>query len=419
MAAAAWKKQLQRGRFRDAEFLTESSDCELGRRIALHEFPLRDLPFAEDMGRKARAWTLEIYVVGQDYMAARDKLSAALEEKGSGTLVHPYLGTKQVVVSGARGPSESTRDGGMARFSVTFTEAGENNQPANSIDTGAIVGQRADLAITAIETGFSDRFSVDGVVGFVSTAATGVAGSALGLIGDAADMMPTMPTGISNFASTLLRTGNSLTSLIRTPPVFAGQITGMISSLAGLPLRPRTALDSYKSLSGWGSNSSGSASSSYSTPLPAVPLTTPSRIIQAENQAAIVDLVRQAAVVESARTASTLTYGQDGDVASYQEAVDIRDTITEQIDAELITADDPTYAALTDLRAAVVTDINTRGADLARLSPYTPTATVPSLVLSHRLYGDASHAEELVARNNIRHPGFVPGGNQIEVVSNA
>jgi prophage DNA circulation protein len=416
---SAWKKKLQRGRFRDAEFFAESSDCELGRRIAMHEFPLRDKPFAEDMGRKARQWTLEIYVIGADYMAARDKIIAALEEPGSGTLVHPYLGTKQVVVSGARGPSESTSDGGMARFSVTFTEAGENSQPATSINTAAIVGQRSDLAITAIETGFADRFTLSGVAGFVGSAAEGVAGSALELIGDAADMMPTVPTGISSFAGTLLRTGSSLASLIRTPSLFAGQISGMVSSLAGLPLRPKAALDSYKSLWGFGSSASGSSPSSYSTPLPVVPRTTPSRIIQADNQAAIVDLVRQSAVVESARTASTLTYGQDGDVVSYQEAVGIRDSIIEQIDEELITADDATYVALTDLRAAVVQDINTRGADLARLNSYTPGVTLPSVVLSHRLYGDATHAEELVGRNNISHPGFIPGGQAIEVVSHA
>lgn len=415
---SSWKKKLQRGRFRDAEFFAESSDCELGRRIAMHEFPLRDVPFAEDMGRKARQWTLEMYVVGPDYMAARDKLSAALEEPGSGTLVHPYLGTKQVVVSGARGPSESTSDGGMARFSVTFAEAGENSQPATSINTAAIVGQRSDLAITAIETGFADRFNLSGVAGFVGTAAEGVAASALDAIGSAADMMPTMPTGISSFASTLLRTGSSLASLIRTPSLFAGQISGMVSSLAGLPLRPRAALDSYKSLWGFGASASDSATPSYYTPLPSVPRTTPSRITQAENQDAIVDLVRQSAVVESARTSSTLTYGQEGDVVSYQEAIGIRDTITEQIDEVLVTADDPTYVALVDLRAAVVQDINTRGADLARLNSYTPDVTLPSVVLSHRLYGDATHAEELVGRNNVRHPGFIPGGESIEVVSN-
>ena len=32
-------------------------------------------------------------------------------------------------------------------------------------------------------------------------------------------------------------------------------------------------------------------------------------------------------------------------------------------------------------------------------------------MLAYQLYGDADRADEIVTRNNIRHPGFVPGGS--------
>ena len=42
------------------------------------------------------------------------------------------------------------------------------------------------------------------------------------------------------------------------------------------------------------------------------------------------------------------------------------------------------------------------------LRPYQPRLAVPSLVLAHRLYGDALRGSEIVTRNKLRHPGFVP-----------
>ena len=41
----SWRDRLQKGRFRGAAFLIESHDAGGGRRLALHEFPLRDEPY--------------------------------------------------------------------------------------------------------------------------------------------------------------------------------------------------------------------------------------------------------------------------------------------------------------------------------------------------------------------------------------
>jgi prophage DNA circulation protein len=47
--------------------------------------------------------------------------------------------------------------------------------------------------------------------------------------------------------------------------------------------------------------------------------------------------------------------------------------------------------------------------------------TQPALVLAQRLYGDPASVEaraaEIVARNKVRHPGFVPGGVALQVLS--
>ena len=49
----------------------------------------------------------------------------------------------------------------------------------------------------------------------------------------------------------------------------------------------------------------------------------------------------------------------------------------------------------------------------------TPEATQPALVLAYGLYEDAGREAEIVTRNKVRHPGFVPGGQALEVLADA
>lgn len=100
-----------------------------------------------------------------------------------------------------------------------------------------------------------------------------------------------------------------------------------------------------------------------------------------------------------------------------QAAATLRDTLTDAIDTVCLTADDATYQQWRDLRAAVVADLSARAATLPSLVTFVPTRTLPALVIAYRLYGDASRAEEIVARNDLIYPGFVPGGQPLEVLS--
>lgn len=45
-----WRKSLLQAQFRDAKFFTKTTSSDQGRRNAVHEYPLRDLAYIEDMG---------------------------------------------------------------------------------------------------------------------------------------------------------------------------------------------------------------------------------------------------------------------------------------------------------------------------------------------------------------------------------
>lgn len=392
-----WRDQLQPASFRGAAFFIDSTDGQIGRRNVIHEYPLRDLPYAEDLGRKAREFSIEAFVIGDDYMAARDKLVAALEAYGSGELVHPYRGRQQVVVTSAR-LSESSAEGGMAKFSLSFTESGEPVNPAKVSDTKSAVGKAADKAAAASKNSFSSLFSVDGVQDFVSVESLQSLTSAVSGIRSAASSMITGGL-LSEFMLSVGNFSANLNGLMALPGDLAGGVFSLMNGLGGIASGPMGAIASLQSLFAFGSHKAVD------------PYATPSRKQSTTNTNAVVDLVRQTAVIEAARQVPNIIPD------SYSAAITLRDSIAGQLEALAETADDATYGALTDLRLAVIKDITVRAADLHRIVSYPVPATLPALVVAHRLYANINLTDDLVARNRIAHPGFVPGGRTIEVLT--
>jgi prophage DNA circulation protein len=144
MPIPIWRLQLLPASFRGALFHVENNSRQAGRRVVLHEFPKRDIPYAEDMGRKARAFPVAGYVIGPFYKFQRDLLVAALETEGAGLLVLPTLG-QWLVQPREYSVRESRNQGGMAEFDMQFVEAGQANF-ATAPDSQSNVNSAADNA---------------------------------------------------------------------------------------------------------------------------------------------------------------------------------------------------------------------------------------------------------------------------------
>lgn len=412
ISQAAWRKQLQRASFRGVPFYVRSADTEEGRRGVLHEYPLRDEPFVEDMGRKAGEFSLEAFVIGDDYFKARDALRDALKKPGVGELVHPTLGRLKVAqVAPFRFAESLVDEGGVARFTLRFTETAENLQPAAETNTAAVVDAQADAATEAVADEFADKFSIDGLPDFTAADAMALFSDATAAIEAArAGVMPDL-TVVGEFIGEVSRFSSSLSSLILAPRTLATQVLGLFSGLRNAVLRPFNAFTSLAKFFGYG------------TSRPPVPLTTTARRAQATNRTAIVSLAQRAAVIEAARAVARIDFKAPvtpgAPRITYQQAVALREQLADALEDAASTASANTYNALMDLRAAVVRDITARGTDLPRLVTISMPATLPALVVAYRAFGDATREAELVARNPIivRHPGFVPGGVGLEALA--
>jgi len=402
----SWRDRLQRASFRGVPFYVATADTEEGRRGVLHEYPLRDEPFVEDMGRKAGEFSLEAIVLGEDYFKARDALRDALKQPGPGELVHPTLGRMQVALTAPFRFVEALIDGrGVARFSLRFTETAENTQPAADTNTAAVVDARAEAAAERCAADFADAFGVGGAPGFVAADAMALLADAAAAIEAArAGVMPDL-TVVGEFLGELSRFSSSLSSLIRAPRTLAERVLGLVSGLRNAVRRPFDAFTSLARFFG------------YESKRPRPPAATPARRVQTANRQAIESLVRRAVIIEAARATARIDFAAAG--VSRQQAIAIRERLADALEDEAASAPAAVFDALMDLRAAVVRDITARGADLPRLATISMPATLPALVVAYRFLGDATREAEIVARNPtvVRHPGFVPGGVALEVLA--
>jgi len=135
-----WRSELLPASFRGVHFHGESGSKESGRRIVVHEFPKKELPYAEDMGRRAYEFSVRGYCISypydtdssdegyelqlRDYRIARDALDAELVRGEPGVLQLPTMQPMTVVCPRYR-LSEEDRYGGYCVFDMQFSEYGQ------------------------------------------------------------------------------------------------------------------------------------------------------------------------------------------------------------------------------------------------------------------------------------------------------
>lgn len=98
---------------------------------------------------------------------------------------------------------------------------------------------------------------------------------------------------------------------------------------------------------------------------------------------------------------------------SYDEAIALRQRLGRAFDLTIERASDlganDLLRPLREVQAMLTRDLIERGRPLARLVTYQTAVPLPSVVLAHRFYQDASRADELVAENGATdHPAFMP-----------
>ncbi|RHW17207.1 hypothetical protein D1610_11705 [Sphingomonas gilva] len=403
----SWRDEFRPGSFRGVPFVTAEHELRGGRRVQTHEFPGRDKPFGEDLGKLARTFTIEVFVHGADYRQARDRLVDALEAAGAGTLVHPFLGSQSVncVDFGMR---ESTDQGGMATFSIVFAESGAAISAPVAPDTATRAASSAETVAAAAPVTFAQRFDVSAMPAFVEDAATRLVRDTAAVAAIAGGLQGGAGPALHAFDAGLRLLPDSAQALVRSPLALGQAVLGMIHALGAIGTRPLARIAAIASLIGLGDGRDAPS------------VLTPARIRERDNATAWHELVDQIASAELVKAVAAAP------LSSHADAEALRDQVSDLLEERILVAadagDEDAAACYELLHRAMVADITRRGGTLARVHGFTPARTEPWLVIAQRLYGHGAtlepRAADLVARNRLRHPAFVPGGMPIEVIAN-
>lgn len=388
------RDSLRPASFRGVGFQVDGSGLEAGRRNQIHEYPQKDQPYIQDLGRGTRRIEVEAFVVGADYVAQAGSLLAAIETAGPGALVHPWLGSMQVSVLGCRVSFDKGL--GVARFALSFVEAGLLEFPTASSSTAAASRTQAGGLLASLQSSFAGVFKTLGYINYVANQAIVYYGKVLTVLAN-----PTFALSSALGFSTLPGNLTSLANLISNPSGLIAGFTNLVdlsgkAKSGALGTTDAALIPIIANLTNMASSVAlaAPASSSYATA---------TMQQDAANQAAVYAAARQALLVQAIGISSYLQ------CSVYDDTNAVKVQLAAALDAEtLLTDDDDLYQSLMDARAAMWNDLTTRSENSARLTTLTPPMVLPMLAIAYDYYQDAGRADEMIARNKIINPGFVP-----------
>jgi len=408
MADRTWRDDLLPASFRGISFLIDQAAVPAGQKGQLHEFPQRDEPYFEQLGKQSQVHKMSAWVIGDDCFVRRDKLLEALEVEGPGELVHPWLGRMQVKV-GECSVTHSRKEGGVAQFELTFYPDLPRKYPTATANTRQQVAQASegllDSALARYKAAMAKvdaaRLNIIGLRNSLSNVYNVIQQQFAPLVG--------LFTNLSGFVQ----------SLINSPGALGALFSGYFSDFSGMSFsRPGS---SYRGTVARASQHS-EAVSNINT------VSQASGVDTAKAAQATADLVQDALLVQVGLIISEMPVAvqpvavdsvpaidhqavapvERPEVPVADDVIELRDTLSEAIWEASLKADPEHYRALATLRQVVVKHLTAVAASGVRLVDITPAQTLPALVLAYRRFGDSTREGEVVQRNRIRHPGFVP-----------
>lgn len=415
----SWRDELFSASFRGEPFYVKSVSTEVGRRSVVHEVPFNDTPYPEDFGKASGVYNITGYVIQQpgnefNYIPERDALIAALTKEGAGRLVHPFYGEIDVVLSGKARFEETFDEGGIAKFTATFIEAGRVSYPVSTLNPPSSIEAIADGLISDAGDFFTSVYDVEGP-NFLS--------GPLGALGDLQKGLQKVQTGlykvqttavaeVSKVLSTVGAIRTSIGAIIDSPADIVSALVNTFLAYRGLlpflstAKQGETAVLAALELLGYGDD------------LDYIPATTTTRIQQQSNRDAIVAMFRVCGFAEAINFAANIGY------ESYDQAYDMMVNLVDASD-DLLSwlagkGNDELFDSVLESKPSFVSALLTLGASLPQIRHFpVPPAVYPSLLVAHRVHNDLDREQEIIDRNKMLmlNPGFPDGGAELEVLS--
>ena len=408
--------------FRGVPFAVIGSGGRAGRKVAVHDYPFLDTPWAEDMGRAGRGFRVRGFVCGELFRVQFDLVLAAVEQAGPGLLIHP---TRGVVNASVLNFDWNEPDGiaGVVEFQIEFLEQ------RSVLSTAVLVAAQAVIAVAGglLSTSASSDYVADTASAYaLGTAASGAAGAvATAWAGQVVTLSQTpavtaaalagLPTYCGRFVSGNAAVSTSFATVADAlASVTEGQATvALVVAAVGAAEDADDLATAVLAVPEALRNAVGDPGvqlqllAQMAVLMPAV-VASPAPIggAIATAQLAVGALCRRAALMSIALACSNYQ------PTSSDDAQTLRRWVTTLFAPEILAAADggdaATFQALRTLRARVLKDLSDRASQLSQLITVTRGAPLPAPVLAQQLYADATRTPDLIRRADPIHPAFMP-----------
>lgn len=370
---------LRPAKFRNIVVSARELGLKAGRRKIRDTVPGRDGDISEDLGRAAREYSIQFVCTGPDWLDTYNALIDAFEDKSTAEFIHPD-GTRLFVVPD--GAAEfSIISVGEATVSTTLIEQTDNRVEVEE-DASAAVEQSAND---------SDLISADRLAEIFTEGA-----AAERAVTDVADgIQGAINTGkkaCAEIALTVQKIETAIADILQAPFTVADYFTDLYHSITDFSVL------------------SGALGRYHATEL-----------IATADYAAITDATLALTVQythELHLHCANLIVGQlarisiDTSYAAFDDAEAAVEIVAGYIDAVAPYSNSAQVALLADLQAQLVSAVLDTDQQLPRLKDFTPPCVMSADEIAQYLYQDGTRAAEIVARNNVQHPGFI-GPDQI------
>lgn len=406
-------KTLREASYEGIRFDVDSATLSFGRRTVTHEFPQRDTSYVEDLGKATRQFSIQGFIVGDDFIDRSKRLIDKIESQvgtdrraNHGKLVHPWLGSLEVTP--IDNPSITyDRAKRFCTFTLTFLEAGNESTKKTTSWANQLLS-KADALYAKI---FGD-WTPDKIAGIVDDVTSQINSCA-------AVLSSCQFAQMFNLGNDILEMGHDIaTSLYNKKEQARSSLLGALGlsqyaqsttdwKLASIKCTDAITLPVLKPV-----NVASSTGTSKK-------LSDKERINEAVDE--IKKNFRFVLIANAMGAISMIDEDNDVDTDSNskktlsdEQILKIRNNLLDAIDAEMLiqgTDDNQDYLDLVDSYVAVYKFLTEKLNGDFGIETVTLKQSEPSFVLAYDKYGDSTRADEIAERNDVINPLFMPVGN--------
>lgn len=385
-----WLKSLFKASFRGAHFWVEADAESGGRRVVVHQFPMRDDPYNEDLGEDKREFSVTAYVASDAADREAASLTAACAMRGASTLVLPTHGPILVRCLTFSRDRQKDQHGKIA-FSLKFVREGAVSALVTVSSLANMIFVNADVLAASAAAAMVRELQLNKQPDFVVDSAVQAARDVSATLDAVRTTSPVDPA-VSAAQRNEIQSIYDDTETAIADPALAARIIAAARAL-GDAMPPASAVAAFPPV------------------IAETAVATATAYLSAGAKAA------------AANTAAAYRLGRIAALTAYCEAIarielkdrpagiSLRGAVAEYFEREIYdvpASEAELYVALSEMRAAVISYLSQVILNLAPVITVSAAFRMPSLFWAWRLYSDPLRGGEVAARNRVPHPSFIP-----------